>query len=228
MVLVIYTHTDMEDIWNPFFDRISEYMGQYKKYVFVNKDSELLPSDCIKVFYDDSLKYTERLNQCIKSINEEVILFTHEDMILYSKPDYELLKKYEEYVSSGNANAIKLIATTPNKFDKSDLDDTLVTSEYSKFSIQPTIIKKETFSKIFENTSYNIWEFESNINENELHYMSFIGKEKKRGIFHYDSYVYPYIATAINKGKWNLSEYQNELNDIFEKYDINPFDRGIA
>lgn len=227
MVLVIYTHTDMEDVWKPFFDRINKYLGEYKKYVFVNKDSELLPSNCIKVFYDDTLKYTERLHHCIKSVNEEVILFTHEDMILYDTPDYELLKRYENYILGGEANGIKLIATTPNSFNKCNLDETLVTSEYSNFSIQPTIIKKETFSKIFENISYNIWEFEGNVNINDLHYMSFIGKERKRGIYHYDSIVYPYIATAINKGKWNITEYQKELNDIFDEYNINPFDRGI-
>lgn len=228
MVLVIYTHTDMQDIWTPFFDRMKEYMSQYKTYIFVNKDSDLIPEEYIKIFYDDSKKYTERLTSCINHVKEDVILFTHEDMILYSTPDYDLLQKYEEYILNEKANGIKLIATTPNTFQKSELDDTLVTSEYSKFSIQPTIIKRQTFYNLFENKSFNIWEFEDNINANDLHFMAFKGYEKKRGIFHYDSLVYPYIATAINKGKWNLTEYQPELNIIFEKYNINPFDRGIA
>lgn len=229
MVLVIYTHTDMEDIWPVFFDTIKEYMSDYKTYVFVNKHSDSIPSNFIQVHYDDSLKYTERLHGCIQIVKEDVILFTHEDMILYSTPNYDLLKRYEGYVENGKANGIKLISSTPNNFfEKSKLDETLVTSGFSKFSIQPTILRKETFSSLFENKSYSIWEFEDQVDEAELHFMSRIGGEKKRGIYHYDSSVYPYIATAINKGKWNISEYQDELNPIFEKYNINPFDRGIA
>jgi hypothetical protein len=47
-------------------------------------------------------------------------------------------------------------------------------------------------------------------------------------LYHYDSFVYPYVATAINKGKWNLNEYTEELNPIFEEYGINPFERGMS
>lgn len=229
MVIVVYTHSDMQDIWPPFFDRLHKFMHEYKIYVFVNKDSDLIPSTFVKVFYDDTLTYTERLSSCISKVEEDVILFTHEDMILYSEPRYDLLERYEKIVTENKANGIKLIATSPNDtFYTSDIDDTLVTSQFSKFSIQPTIIKKETFANIFENKQFNIWEFEDKINHVDLHFMSKVGYERKRGLYHYDSTVYPYIATAINKGKWNVSEYQEELNPIFEEYNINPFDRGIA
>ena len=51
--------------------------------------------------------------------------------------------------------------------------------------------------------------------------------EPKRGIYHHDSIVFPHIATAIIKGKWNLSEYPTELTPLLEKYNINPEVRGI-
>ena len=37
---------------------------------------------------------------------------------------------------------------------------------------------------------------------------------------HYDSNVYPYIATALVRGKWNLSEYKNELGFILKENNI--------
>ena len=55
-----------------------------------------------------------------------------------------------------------------------------------------------------------------------------VGGEKKRGMYHYDSIVFPYICTAIVKGKWNMNEYQNELDKLFGEYNINPFERGIV
>ena len=48
----------------------------------------------------------------------------------------------------------------------------------------------------------------------------------RRGIFHFDNPVYPYVATAIGKGKWNLSEYVAELSKVFSEYGIDPSFRG--
>ena len=73
----------------------------------------------------------------------------------------------------------------------------------------------------------NIWKFEEAIESNDNHYMVRLGNEKQRGKYHCDSIVFPYIATAINKGKWNMSEYREELDKLFGEYNINPFERGI-
>ena len=62
----------------------------------------------------------------------------------------------------------------------------------------------------------------------DFNFRNIFGNEKQRGIYHYDSLVFPYIATAINKGKWNMSEYSNELDKLFGEYNINPFERGIV
>ena len=45
---------------------------------------------------------------------------------------------------------------------------------------------------------------------------------------HHNSWIYPYIATAVVKGKWNVAEYQKELDVLFNEYNINPFERGIV
>jgi hypothetical protein len=50
--------------------------------------------------------------------------------------------------------------------------------------------------------------------------------ESKRGENHYDSNIYPYIATALVRGKWNTSEYNNELTPIFSEFNIDKNKRG--
>ena len=47
--------------------------------------------------------------------------------------------------------------------------------------------------------------------------------DKKRGKYHYDSSVFPYICTAVIKGKWNYNEYKKELFEIFYKKKFNFF-----
>lgn len=226
--IVVYTHTDMADVWDPFFSRLNQYMHFCRVYVFVNKKDDRIPKEYIQITYDDTKKYTERLKECLLKIDEYVFLFIHEDMILYSTPDYGKLQKYYTYVEHKSVDSIKLIYCGDGNGIKASCDDTLVFNDFAKFSIQPTIIRKDILLQIASNVgALNIWDFENAIVGSGMDFMAFNGTESKRGMYHYNSFVFPYIATAINKGKWNMTEYSNELDVIFEEYNINPFERGI-
>jgi hypothetical protein len=225
--IIVYTHTDMKDIWPMFFGQLKKYIGDTKVYVAVNEDDTQI-SDYIRIIYDDKKEYTERWKEILDKIEEETFMFMHEDMILFDKLNFELLQKYIGYVSNEVVDSVKLILAG-SEFAQSSIDSTLVTNEYSKFSIQPTITRKSIFKEKVNNvSSLNIWQFEEAISITGKDFMVKIGGERKRGIYHYDSLVFPYIATAINKGKWNLNEYTKELNPMFEEYNINPFERGIS
>jgi hypothetical protein len=225
--IVVYTHTDMKDIWPMFFGQLKKYVGDTKVYVAVNEDDTQI-SDYIRIIYDDKKEYTERWKEILDKIEEETFMFMHEDMILFDKLNFQLLEKYIGYVSNEVVDSVKLILAG-SEFEHSSIDSTLVTNEYSKFSIQPTITRKDIFKeKVNSVSSLNIWQFEEAISITGKDFMVKIGGERKRGIYHYDSLVFPYIATAINKGKWNLNEYTKELNPMFEEYNINPFERGIS
>lgn len=226
--LVLYTHTDMEDVWPMFFGEFSKYIRDTKIYVAVNKKTKLLPDYCIPVLYNDSTPYTDRWKEILPQISEEVFLFLHEDMILFDFPKLDYLERYYELVKSKKADSIKMIYVPSSNEDIiSDIDSTLITNEFSQFSIQPTIISKSSFNKILDSVgSLNIWDFEKSVKNDFNSYMVKLGNEVKRGLYHCDSIVFPYIATAINKGRWNTSEYRKELTLMFSKYDINPTIRG--
>ena len=225
--LVIYTHTDMKDVWPMFFGQLKKYIGDTKIYVAVNEDDTEL-SDYIRIIYDDTNSYTQRWKEILEQVEEETFMFIHEDMILFDKVDFQSLEKYIGYVKDNLAESIKLILAG-DKFDEWPIDKTLVTNQYAKFSIQPTITQKKIFQQLVENLPpLNIWQFEDAIVSSGRDFMVRIGTEKKRGIYHYDSLVFPYIATAINKGKWNMSEYSKELDELFSEYGVMPFDRGIV
>ena len=226
-VILVYTHTDVSDLWPMFFGEFQKYMSDSKVYVAVNKSDDRL-SAYNQINYDDAKPYTERLKEIIPQIKEEVIIFLHEDMILIGDPMIDYLQKYTEYILTDRVKSIKLISVNGN-FNHFDSDITLINNKDTKFSIQPTIIKTKTFLDLLSKVEpLNIWEFEEKVPIEEGHYMVRLGNEKRRGIYHNDSYVFPYIATAINKGKWNYNEYEKELNTLFNTYNINPFDRGIS
>jgi hypothetical protein len=225
--LIVYTHTDMKDVWPIFFGQLKKYIGNTKVYVAVNKEDELL-SEYNQIIYDDSKPYTQRWVEILELIEEETFMFMHEDMILFDKVDFQSLEKYIGYVKDNLVESIKLILAG-DRFDEWSVDKTLVTNQYAKFSIQPTITQKRVFQQLVENLPpMSIWEFEKAIVSSGRDFMVRVGNEKKRGLYHYDSPILPYIATAINKGKWSYTEYQNELDSLFKEYNINPFERGIV
>jgi hypothetical protein len=210
-----------------FFGQLKKYIGNTKVYVAVNKEDELL-SEYNQIVYDDSKLYTQRWAEILELIEEETFMFMHEDMILFDKVDFQSLEKYIGYVKDNLAESIKLILAG-DRFDEWSVDKTLVTNQYAKFSIQPTITQKRVFQQLVENLPpMNIWEFEEAIVSFGRDFMVKVGNEKKRGLYHYDSTIFPYIATAINKGKWNMSEYSKELDSMFREYSVNPFERGIV
>ena len=222
--IVVYTHTDMKDVWSMFFGQLKKYLPNNKIYVVVNEDDTQL-SDMIRIIYDDTKPYTERWKEALPQINEETIIFLHEDMILFDEVDMSYIQRYYNLVNSGRVESIKMIYTNSTN-PPSDIDNTLIPSA---FSIQPTLISKKSFVSLVESVPpLNIWKFEEAIESNDNHYMVRLGNEKQRGKYHCDSIVFPYIATAINKGKWNMSEYREELDKLFGEYNINPFERGIV
>jgi hypothetical protein len=225
--IIVYTHADMKDIWPMFFGQLKKYIGDTKVYVAVNEDDTQL-SDYIRIIYDDSKQYTERWKEILEQIEEETFMFIHEDMILFDKLNFQMLEKCIGYVNDEMLDSVKLILAGDD-FQQWPIDNNLVSNQYSKFSIQPTITTKKIFQKHLNSLPpLNIWQFEKVITTTDRDFMVRVGGERKRGLYHYDSLVFPYIATAINKGKWNLIEYQEELNPMFEEYGINPFERGMS
>ena len=226
--IVLYTHTDMKDIWNMVFGQTNKYLSDYKVYVAVNQYDESIPQNYTQLIYDDSQTYTERWKQILPQISEEVILFMHEDMIMLDTPSINHINTYYELVLSGRVYSVKLLLVG-DRFAPSFVDSTLVSNQFSKLSIQPTIISKNRFLSILERVgSKNIWDFEMAITGNLNDFLVQLGNEVKRGMYHYDSIVFPYIATAINKGKWNYSEYKKELDVLSDEYNINLSDRGTV
>jgi hypothetical protein len=225
--LVIYTHTDYSDVWGICFGQLEKYMFDFNICVFVNKENSEIPKRYSVITYNESDVYTDRLKYCLSKLSDDVILFTHEDMILFGPPKIDLIEKYSSYVINNLVNSVKLIYVSGSDIN-SDFDTTLIKNEFSKLSIQPTLISPKNFISLINKTNpLNIWDFEESITNQGKDYMCKIGGELKRGIHHFDSLVFPYIATAIVKGKWNMVEYEHELTTLFSEYGISDFKREM-
>jgi len=224
ITLLMYSHSSYSDVWNPFFKQAEKYMPDYKKVLFSDDDLGKTPDNWSFVQYKDGDSYSDRMYKCLEGIKTELCFLHHEDMFLYDAPDHDLLNKYEDIVLNSDIDFIRLLRSTDTpSFNYKNIDSLYFVPNHSQyfFSVQPAICKTESLYSIYKNTKIShIREFEPKVQkvcqELKIKGLFHYDSESKRGDHHYDSSVYPYVATAIVKGKWNLFEYPLELE---EKYD---------
>jgi len=229
MKILLYTHSDYSWVWKYWHQQTDKFLQDFDKICLLNSNSSFR-DDYFVIKYNDELTYKNRVLSCLNDIDDnEIVLFCHEDMFLYKKPNFEIINEYIDLIKNDNCELIKLIRAFEN-LEKSNLHEKLFKNpDKQLFSIQPTIIKVKTLKHIYKTVpGDNIWGFEANTSNKYLKDIislcSFdLNEDKKRGKFHYDSSVYPYICTAVIKGKWNFKEYKKELFEIFYNKKFNIF-----
>jgi len=229
MKILLYTHSDYSWVWKFWHQQTDKFLNDYEKICLVNTNS-FFREDYQIIKYDDKYTYKDRILSCLDQIDdEEIVIFCHEDMFLYKKPDFITINQYIDLINNEKCSLIKLIRAFED-LKKTNLHEKLfINPDKQLFSIQPTLIKIKTLKYIYKTVpGNNIWEFEANTSRKYLNNLislcSFdVNFDKKRGKFHYDSSIYPYICTAVIKGKWNFKEYKKELYEIFYNKKFNIF-----
>lgn len=213
---IVYSNSDYFDVLEIFIDQWNLY---YNKDLIIFADKQYKNKKTI--IYNKDLKYTDRLIECINQIDCDLLLYQHEDMFLYDYPNQTKIDEYENILKNNEYSFIRLTKAGSCKFSKIHLNETLLnisSDSINFFAVQSTIWKKKDLIKFLKQSgSLTIWELEElspKINSKiKLQGLCHFDNEQKRG-GHHDSNAWPYIATAINKGKWNFSEYEIELNKI--------------
>jgi len=236
--LVFYSHSDYSDVWAPMFTQTDKFLKGYKKYLFTDQSTKDLDNDWNVIRYDDALPYQKRMVHCLEQVEEETILFHHEDMFLFDSPNEKKLKEIISLVKNEKIDIVKLTRANYNE-DSPLIRNTTHENIYEnpnnlRFAIQPSVCNKEKLELIYNKTYGNsIWEFEANSSMvceyfNIKTGMTWEQGDNKRGMFHWDSNIYPYFATAIVKGKWYISDYGDLLKNVLKDNKIDISVRGTA
>ena len=231
-----FSHTDCTDVWKLYFPQMHTHFSVgMEHFLAVNKLHPNLPEAVKPLLYREMQPYPLRLLTCLEALDGyDFVFFDHEDMFLYASPDYQKLAKYYELMKSGQFDYIRLIKGGDCRYEPVLACPTIYSlSPKSKwiFSIQPSFWRRTILMDVLKaNLKVNIWELEVKsqkvVKKMGLKAAFSYRSGKRRGLHHFDNDVYPYVATAIGKGKWNLGEYGAELEPMLEKYQIDPTVRG--
>lgn len=231
ITLLTYTNSKVSDLHIPYFDRIKRYFNDINHLVLSDR---LISCDGLTtLLYSESDKYSEHMTSALLKLKTKYVIYSQEDYILFDYVDKAKINKLIQKLDDDQSiSFIRLIYSGIN-FSIKPYDNELFylckDSEYF-FSTQATIWKVEDLLRMFcKSKVETIWDEPKNslyLKEMGKNGLCVMAKGDKIGS-HYNSVIYPYIATAIVKGKWNYSEYQDKLDLIFSEYKIDKNIRGI-
>jgi hypothetical protein len=229
--IAVYSHSEYYDLWEPFFSRLKKYHCECKIYFFVDKviNDFQKKYEFIEINYNNDDKYSSRLFSCLNQINDDHILYLHEDMLLYDYVDISKLKFLHNFIRENNHDFIRLIKSGVNSNHPVNNNLYRLDEMDFLFSITPTIWDREYLKGVLnDHKDLSIWELEesadSTLREKQEHGLYWYNSEPSRGR-HFDSSVFPHMSSAIFKGKWNM-EYRSELSQIFDEFNIDKNVRG--
>lgn len=239
LTLCTYTHTNCNDLHQVYLDRIKKYFKNINNVVFCNNNT--IHENTI-IYNNNSLFY-EQMIFCLSAIETEYIIYSQEDYILY---DYVKINVIKEFINTmekdESISFIRLIKSGINIEDElneynNDLFIINPVNNNYYYSSQATIWRKNVLEKMFKlSKPQSIRDEQQNstnlviaelFNHQKMKGLCSYMNGKKVGLNHYNSCIYPYIATAIVNGKWNYSEYKIELDKIFYEYKIDKNIRGF-
>ena len=248
IALVINTISKNKDIWNMFFNQIEKHVPSSffaKKYIFVDKTEAALPDDYEVIYYDTSKKYRDQFLTGISQVQEEYCIYISEDYILYENIAGDLIKEYATVLNNNpQLSFVRFVKggiiniPFPCFQGRKDLFELHHSIPYF-YTNQAAVWKTRDLEKIhyhgpnlhIANMDYENsfeWRATKTCQELDIKGLFCYHGEPKRGMYHYDSTVFPHVATALVKGKWNLSEYTKELSPLIEEYKIDTSQRGAV
>lgn len=232
---VFYSHHEYSDVWPIMKGQADYFFKDKRKIFFTNKVGSFDFSGWDVVLYDDSLPYQKRIASCLEKIDDEFIIIQHEDMIFIEQPNFNIIENnLLPLVCNRDLDLIKFCKACYVDGQFQEVGKNLFKNPGNlSYAVQPTLGRKSTIHDISDKTfGASIWDFEANsVNvTNYLNYKSafyYDGTETKRGWYHWDSSIYPYLNSGILKGRWDFSMYREELSKLLDEYGVNPLKRGI-
>jgi len=232
MIQVAYTNSNCADLWSAFQNQIKKH-SNIPLYMISDKEVDNINLSGMFI-YNNEDPYYKVWSDALQRFGSEYFIYLQEDFFLYQDVNQDKINEYVEFLKKNpEYSFVRLIKS--GQLGDIKISDTLYEIESSNpfiFAMQATIWRTTDYISLTEAVKEAKW-LETSKYTYTMNRMCIKGayhydNEPKRGDNHWDSNVYPYIATALVKGKWDISEYPNELTPILNQNSINANKRGTC
>ncbi len=246
--LVINSHETSEDVWEAFFGELIKYEWT-KAFASVYLFSSRPPIKPIPFYYQSGvelivynkeLPYSLQYLSCIKKVPEEYVVIVNEDCIPFGPILFNEVNRILDLMVSAQLDVdfVKCVRGTESVIATS-FDNVYYINQESDmiFTQQVSIWKTRSLLNVYAHSPVSFIARKGGIQQEQvatqvcrelgikgaLYYQG----ERKRGMYHYDSEIFPHICTAIVGGKWNVAEYSSEVLELSKTYNIDLASRGF-
>lgn len=227
---VVYTNSNCSDVFASFYNQNKKH-SNLPLYVISDYDIEVDVDGAYK--YSNDAPYYKVWVDALTKFDREYFIYLQEDFFLYSDVKEDILKLYQQQLAESKYSFIRLLKS--GRLDSKKIFNNLyeiAPNNENIFSMQATIWKTDDYIKLMNAAASNGWletdaDYRNIMIDLNIRGLYHYDNEHKRGSNHFDSNVYPYIATAIVRGKWNMREYKKELLPIIINNNIKINNRGI-
>jgi hypothetical protein len=231
MIQVAYTNSNCSDLWDIFQNQIKKH-SDLPLYMISDKEVNNINLSGFFIYNNEDPYYKVWVD-ALSKFNSEYFIYLQEDFFLYQDVDKDKLNEYVEFLKKNPKYSFVRLLKSGN-LGLTKLSNTLYEIESTNpfiFAMQATIWRTSDYIALMERVKDPKW-LETEKYTKAMYEMNMKGtyhydNEPIRGVNHYDTNVYPYIATALVKGKWIMSEYSKELTPILNNNNIDIKKRGI-
>ena len=228
--IVTYTNSACSDVWPIYFGQLDKHAPWLKSYVFSNENPGCKNHEFIK--YDATKPYYIQWTECLKSVREEYVVYAQEDFVLYDDVKQGAFDKFTKFIDASGYDYVRPIRCGFDNSLNNVCDNYYEVNPNTDdaFMMQITLWKKSKLRDVYLTAKSEKW-LEGKHWRDAARTLGIRGVftyngEPKRGAYHHDSNDYPYICTAISRGKWSLHQYYNELMPLLKVYGVNYEARG--
>jgi len=242
--LVVNSHSKSSDLWPGFFGELDYYSNNLpswdKIFLFTSSDSDTLnlPQNVTSLYYSPSLPYSLQYLSCLRRVKDEYVLICNEDCIPVGNISRDSIEYVINVLDSSSFSFVKL-GRGPERIHHTCFRNLFEIDRYAQpfFTQQVSIWKRKSLLAIYTLSPPSYIGRTGGIQQEEIGnnvakeigitgLQYFEGWETQKGLYHYESSVFPHIATALVGGKWNTQEYPFEMSNFFLKYNIDKSIRG--
>jgi hypothetical protein len=233
--ILIYTHDEYSFLWTAMFTLCNKYIKDVDIHLLYNDDAdivkinELVPSNFIKHTYNTSLIWTKRVLKGLQEIENEYILFLHEDWFPIDNVFKEVLDSATTFMKTKNCQYLLSYYNWP-------VEDEDIFSGYENYYyrrqmchiFQPAIWNRHTFinfctvfdKKKNENEHPDCHEYTKKINPYFVY-----NKTNYNTLRTMNSLIFPHYH-VLSEGLWNFKKYPG-LKAFLEEFGIDTSTRGV-
>jgi hypothetical protein len=235
--ILVYTHSEYSFMWLAMIPLLEKYVKNINiHWLFeetADKDliDKMVPLHWYKHTYNESLIWTKRVLKALNEIDNEYILFLHEDWLPIGNIELNIINKMVNFMQEKKCGFLlsysHISVTSRQEGIFTGYEDYYYYSENNHI-FQPAIWKKEIFINFCSDLNKS-----KNQNEDAecLNYMSskncwsVQNKETVTTLRTTNSLLFPHMH-ALSEGLWNFTKYPT-LKNFLETFGIDTETRGV-